>query len=245
MPIDLDELKAWRAREGLSQREVGELLGFNHHDRYGELERGKRPISGKLERQLARLIAGDQGSGSSSPNGAAGPAPAGGADDDGADLPPLAISPGPQPSPDDDDGPRRSTAKSRRLSEIETIELELHKLLAGSSYLYQDFVDGRPVTKTGHTPGAADLLDAVGFHGDAELVRQLAPQLAHGYAEWARSSKRVLGVLRMLTAGGAAKEALIPTAQLVVGLAMLHGFLPSPAVLLGGRPAANGDSPQP
>ena len=229
-PINLEELAAWRKREGLSYVEVGRLLGYTSGNNYSRMERGLTPVSRKAAEKLRRLIAAGAGDGASSGSGesSSGGDDAGSSGTDRGDLPPIAIAPG---EPDDDTPPARGGA--RRLDSFETLERELSKLIVGADYLYPDFDNGRPVTKTGHIIGLTDLLDGIGWHGDAMLIRQLTPELVHGYVEWAKSSRRVLSILRMLTAGGAAKDALIPTAQLVVGLLMLHGLMPSPAALLG------------
>lgn len=247
-------IREWRSSQGLSQEQLAELLGFKGASRgqsLGRIERGGATLTKSKERILRRLMARAAGGASSDgPGGGELPNPAAaGTDpdaavgdpfaavDDGApfDSPPAGIEPG---------EPLGDEPRTRRLGEFESLEHELLRLMVGEQYQYEDFVNGRPVTKVGQIPGLTTVLDGLGWHGDATLVRQLAPQLAHGYVEWGRHNRRVLAILRMLTAGGAAKEALIPTAQLVFGLAMLHGLMPRPADLIAQmrQPAAEPQS---
>lgn len=220
----------------MTQAELSRLLGFGSAATWARIERGTMKLTEDREDRLARLMGSDPPPGS---DGGGDGSPGDG------DLPPLPLRPDlddPEPPPT----PRRRRSSSV-LGEQETIELELKRLLAGYTYTYEDFEDGRPIRATAQVPGVANLLEAVGWLGDAALVRQLAPQLAHGYVAWGRTNRRVMAILRTITAGGGAREALIPTAQLLFGLAIAHGWVPSPAALIADMQAKarrNGGDPE-
>ena len=222
MPIDLAELKAWRLEHDLTHEDMARTLGYANKNSYERIENGRKPFPKAKEKLLIQMM---QRSGAAVDDGMDEEPVVDNLFDEPrlGDEPPIGIIPG------DDESP---TTGVKRLNEYESLEVELLRLLVGHRYQYEDFVQGRPVMLTGKIPGLADLLEGLGWAGDAQLIRQLAPQLAHGYVEWGRHNRRVMAILRTLTAGGAAKEALIPTGQLIFGLLMLHGLMPSPAQLI-------------
>lgn len=231
-PTFSDELKAFRAEHGLTQAQLGELMGYRA-DSIGKVERDAKPPTGPMRKKFRSARRRVEAAKSS--QGGDGIRP--GEEEEGSpslrpdgDLPPLPEPPEP-PLPEGDDeeeglvslskGGRQ--VKVRQLGHFQKIELSLLVFLVGKDIEYLAPAGGGKLeTRSVHQMGLADLVPPE----DGAVLKENGPEIASAWAEWAKTSPRVNTFLSFLIVEGGGKGVAVVMGKTLLRIAQNHGFDP-------------------
>lgn len=238
------DLRAFRTERGLTQAEAADRVGMATAS-WGAIERGTKPVSNRVDRAVRRLLAKEQQTSSGAPveqpdgdADAPDSAPASEWAAGQTDLPPLAEPPDP-----DDDYVSIAGGKAVQISKLDhfaRLELSILTLLAGKDIVYVAPGSGG---KKGisHQPGIADLFPPA----DRVAVIDGAPRIAHAWAEWARTNKRIDALLSLMIIEGGFSGVVVATLPVVLTILGNHGLDPLGWISRQIAPAAspNGNGP--
>lgn len=224
------ELKAFRAEHGLTQADLGELMGYRA-DSIGKVEREAKPPTGPMRkkfrtaRRRVEEAKASQGATASDPGEEEAVAAAAA----GGDLPPLPEPPEPPLVEDEEEDGLVTLAKGgrqvkvRQLGHFQKIELSLLVFLVGKDIEYLAPAGGGKVeTRSVHQMGLADLVPPA----DGAVLKENGPEIASAWAEWAKTSPRVNTFLSFLIVEGGGKGVAVVMGKTLLRIAQNHGFDP-------------------
>lgn len=246
-----EDFKALRAAHGLTQIELARALGYKDKSTVSRIERGATPGSREIQRKFRRvqrrLQAEAASAGAEPPPDEPGQpepgAPTGAGDEGGAgigrDLPPLAEPAGAPPEEEEESLLTLSgrSVSVRSLGHFQKIELSLLTFLVGKEIVYTTPSSGGKAKEASvHQAGVADFLPSP---ADAAVLRELAPEIAHAWADWAKTNSRVNALLSFLIIEGGFKGVAAVMGKLLFLIAQNHGFDPV-GMLTGAPPIVEG-----
>lgn len=239
-PVDQDpwakeiaaEFRAWREQTGVSQAQLSRMLGKGKA--YVSKVEGlnSRPSAAavaafrEIQASYGAAPAGDA-DGIDTPAGGSSAGPQGSASESeaGRDLPPLAES------PDDHEGeqsvytvkPGGREIRVTASGHFAKLELSMFVFFAGKEIAYAyPLPNGKMETRITRQMGLCDMLPPA----DGAIVRDRAAEMAHAWADWARTNSRVDAFLSFFIVEGGFKGVVAATTPVIFSILANHGVDP-------------------